>query len=58
MTVDELYHRLAAHPDATAAAFLDMQFPKMPTFCKLTLLNYCRTHLTEVAGQHAFTVAS
>ena len=58
VTVDELYDRLAAQPDGAAASFLAMQFPKMPTFFKLTLLNYCRSHLTEVPGQHAFTVAS
>jgi hypothetical protein len=37
-----------------------MQFPKMPTFLKLTLLNHCRRHLTETRdanGRPAFTVA-
>jgi glyoxylase-like metal-dependent hydrolase (beta-lactamase superfamily II) len=59
VTVDELYGRLAAHPDRMTSALLAMQFPKLPTFFKLTLLNYCRAHLTETrdaAGRPAFEV--
>ena len=61
MTVDELYDHMAAHGTPIACALLGMQFPKMPTFFKLTLLNYCREHLTETrneAGQRAFKAGS
>jgi hypothetical protein len=61
VTIDQLYDHLSAHRDRMTSAFLAMQFPKMPTFFKLTLLNHCREHHTETrdqAGQRAFTTAS
>lgn len=61
VTVDELYDHMAAHGTAMTRALLGMQFPKMPTFFKLTLLNYCREHLTETrngTGQRAFKAGS
>lgn len=61
VTIDQLYDHLSAHRDRMTSSFLAMQFPKMPTFFKLTLLNYCREHLTETrdqAGQRAFRAES
>ena len=61
VTVDELYDHMAAYGTPMTRAMLGMQFPKMPTFFKLTLLNYCREHLTETrneAGQRAFKAGS
>ena len=61
VTIDQLYDHLSAHRDRMTSAFLAVQFPKMPTFFKLTLLNYCRQHLIETrdqAGWPAFTAAS
>lgn len=61
VTIDQLYEHLSAHRDRMTEALMGMQFPKMPTFFKLTLLNYCREHLTETrdkAGRRAFTAAS
>jgi glyoxylase-like metal-dependent hydrolase (beta-lactamase superfamily II) len=61
VTIDQLYEHLSTHRGRMTEALLAMQFPKMPTFFKLTLLNYCREHLTETrdqAGRRAFTAAS
>lgn len=60
-TIDDLYDRMTAAPTGMTTAFLQMQFPKLPTFFKLTLLNHCRAHLTEttdLAARRAFTVSS
>jgi glyoxylase-like metal-dependent hydrolase (beta-lactamase superfamily II) len=61
VTIDELYDYMAAHATRMTRALLGLQFPRMPTFFKLTLLNYCREHLAETrngAGQRAFKVRS
>lgn len=61
VTVDELYDHVVTHATGPARALLAMQFPKMPTFLKLTMLNYCREHLTETtneAGRPAFKAAA
>lgn len=58
VTIDQLYEHLCTHPDRMTEALLAMQFPELPTFFKLTLLNYCREHLAETrdeAGRRAFT---
>lgn len=60
VTVDQLYDQLSAHATGMTRALIGMQFPKMPTFFKLTLLNFCRDHLAETrdeTGQRAFKAA-
>ncbi|GGL94095.1 MBL fold metallo-hydrolase [Nakamurella endophytica] len=49
VTIDELYDHLAATGGGAVTAMMGMQFPRMPTFFKLTLLNHCRRHCVEIA---------
>jgi|1186.fasta_scaffold09860_2 glyoxylase-like metal-dependent hydrolase (beta-lactamase superfamily II) len=59
--IDELYSHLSGQAQGVVARLAEAQFPKMPSFLKLTLLNFCRQHLTEVAdgaGRPTFKVAA
>ena len=57
--IDALYSYLRGHATGMVAQLAGLQFPKMPTFLKLTLLNFCQQHLTETrdaAGRPVFKV--
>jgi glyoxylase-like metal-dependent hydrolase (beta-lactamase superfamily II) len=49
VSIDELYDSLRRRPEGVVAALAANQFPKMPSFLKLTLLNFCRQHFTQAA---------
>ena len=63
VSVDYLYEylRRTATEGGVIASLLQTQFPKMPSFLKLMLLNFCRRHLDEIedkAGRPVFRAAS
>jgi hypothetical protein len=61
MSIDDLYTYLRGHSEGVIARLAGSQFPKMPSFLKLTLLNHCRRHLTEArdaAGRPTFKVTA
>jgi glyoxylase-like metal-dependent hydrolase (beta-lactamase superfamily II) len=47
VAIDDLYATLCRQPTGVVARLAAGQFPKMPSFLKLTLLNYCRRHCTQ-----------
>jgi glyoxylase-like metal-dependent hydrolase (beta-lactamase superfamily II) len=47
VSIDDLYTYLRGVSQSVVAQFAGAQFPKMPTFLKLTLLNFCRQHGVE-----------
>jgi glyoxylase-like metal-dependent hydrolase (beta-lactamase superfamily II) len=49
VSIDDLYDNLRRRPEGVAAGLVANQFPKMPSFLKLTLLNFCRQHFTQAA---------
>jgi glyoxylase-like metal-dependent hydrolase (beta-lactamase superfamily II) len=59
VSIDRLYTHLREHAEerGVIASLLQTQFPKMPSFLKLILLNFCRRHLHETedeAGHRVF----
>ncbi len=61
VSIDDLYAdlRRSASEGGVIASLLQTQFPKMPSFLKLMLLNFCRRHLDEMedgAGHPVFRV--
>ncbi len=59
VSIDDLYAYLRrnASEGGVIASLLQMQFPRMPSFLKLMLLNFCRRHLDEIeddAGHPVF----
>jgi glyoxylase-like metal-dependent hydrolase (beta-lactamase superfamily II) len=49
VSIDDLYDNLRRRPEGVVAGLAANQFPKMPSFLKLTLLNFCRQHFTQAA---------
>ena len=57
--IDDLYTYLRGQDQGVVAQLAGAQFPKMPSFLKLTLLNFCRQHGSEsldAAGRSVFKV--
>jgi glyoxylase-like metal-dependent hydrolase (beta-lactamase superfamily II) len=50
VAIDDLFTYLRGHTQGVVARLADAQFPRASTFLKLTLLNFCRKHLTETQG--------
>jgi len=61
VSIDDLYTSLHGQGQGVVAQLAGAQFPKMPSFLKLTLLNFCRQHGTEsqdAAGRRVFKVTA
>jgi glyoxylase-like metal-dependent hydrolase (beta-lactamase superfamily II) len=61
VSIDDLYTYLHGQGQGVVAQLAGAQFPKMPTFLKLTLLNFCRQHGTEsqdASGRPVFKVTA
>jgi glyoxylase-like metal-dependent hydrolase (beta-lactamase superfamily II) len=59
VSIDDLYTYLRNQREGVVANLAGNQFPKMPSFLKLTLLNFCRQNATEsvdTAGRPVFTM--
>ncbi len=50
VAIDDLFTYLRDHTDGVVKRLANSQFPRGSTFLKLTLLNFCRHHLTETQG--------
>ena len=48
VAIDDLYTELRSQPQGVVARLAASQFPRGSTFLKLTLLNFCQQHFTEV----------
>jgi glyoxylase-like metal-dependent hydrolase (beta-lactamase superfamily II) len=61
VSIDDLYTYLHGQDQGVVAQLAGAQFPKMPSFLKLTLLNFCRQHGTEsqdATGRPVFKVTA
>jgi hypothetical protein len=56
VSIDDVYTYNRGHGQSVAAQLASAQFPTMPTFLKLTLLNICLQHAVESRNPMGYPV--